>query len=446
MGREAQLGRAVSLSYRVGPRLGILLGGLFSLVVLAACLPGGLLEAQPTPLATLAQAADPVLLPSRTQSLPATAGPDLPTFTPSPSPTPGPSRTRLPTPTRFPTNTPFPTPTVTGTPPPAATPTATPTPLPGSPVPTATLFSLPMAPIEGSKMGLHVIQNNSPQIMEFVRRTHPAVMKAVGDVGWLAEVKAESPSTVTVGRLMATSQDIAGDPAQAARDFVGEQLPDYLLNRGEDYWEGWNEPDPNLDMNWYAAFEAERVRQLANYGLKAAVGGFSAGVPEYDEFFPFLPAIEAAWLYGGILSLHEYGAPTMDYLVGSPLPGRPAYADRGPLMLRYRWWYEDVLIPRGTIIPLVISEAGIDGIIMSGERPGPPGLGWRDFVHYWGDLGLGGGVEAYLNQLAWYDFELQTDRYVIGFTVFTAGGGSRWRSYEVNGILPELTAYVAQTK
>ena len=425
---------------------GALLGALLALVVLTGCLPADPFGIRPTPIATLAQAADPVLLPSRTESVPAAGGPGLPSFTPSPSLTAGPTRTRLPTPTRFPSSTPFPTPTVTGTPPPTPTRTGTPTSPPGTPTPTPTLFSLPMAPIQGSKMGLHVIQNNSPLIMEFVRRTHPAVMKAVGDVGWLAEVKAESPSTVTVGRLMATSQDISGDPVQAARDFVGGQLSRYLLNRGVDYWEGWNEPDPNLDMNWYAAFEAERVRQLANYGLKAAVGGFSAGVPEYDEFFPFLPAIEAAWLYGGILSLHEYGAPTMDYLVGSPLPGRPAYPDRGPLMLRYRWWYEDILIPRGTIIPLVISEAGIDGILMSGERPGPAGLGWMDFTGYWNDLGLGGGVEAYLNQLAWYDFELQDDRYVIGFTIFTAGGGSNWRSYEVNGILPELTAYVAQTR
>ncbi len=441
-----QEARAAGLLHRVGQGASLLLGGLFSLLMLAACVPGGLFEGHPPPVATLAQAADPVLLPTRAQSAPAGSVPGLPSFTPTPSAAPGPTRTRLPTPTRFPTTTPFPTPTVTGTPLPTSTPTDTPTPVPGTPTPTPTLFSLPMAPIQGSKLGLHVVQNNSPMIMEFVRRTHPAVIKAVGDVGWLSVVKAESPSTVTVGRLMATHQDIGGDPVQAARNFVGEQLTRYLLNRGVDYWEGWNEPDPNQDMNWYAAFEAERVRQLANYGLKAAVGGFSVGVPEYDEFFLFLPAIEAAWLYGGILSLHEYGAPTMDYLVGDPLPDRPAYPDRGPLMLRYRWWYEDILIPRGTIVPLVISEAGIDGILMPGERPGPPGLGWRDFVQYWEGLGLGSGVQAYLNQLAWYDFEVQKDPYVIGFTIFTAGGGNSWRSYDVNEILPELTAYVAQTK
>jgi hypothetical protein len=268
----------------------------------------------------------------------------------------------------------------------------------------------------------------------------------VGDVGWLSEVKQESPHTVTIGRLMADHQDLTGDPREAAQAFVATQLERYLLNPGVDYWEGWNEPDPNQDMDWYALFEAERVRLLADYGLKAAVGGFSTGVPEYAEFPKFLPAIEAAWWHGGILTLHEYGAPTIDYLYGDPLPGLPTYPNRGPLATRYRWWYEDFLIPRGTVVPLVISEAGIDGLVMSGNREGPAGLGWQDFVSYWGDLGLGEGTQAYINQLAWYDNQLQADSYVIGFTVFTAGGGRYWRTYEINSILPQLADYVVQTR
>ena len=334
------------------------------------------------------------------------------------------TRTPLPTPTRFPTRTTFPSRTPTSTAPPLPTPT--PSPLPTAPptvtqpAPAPTRSSGP--PIYGgSKLGLHVIRNDTPLIMEFVRRAHPAVIKAVGDLGWLADVKEASPETVTIGRLMATSQDIEGDPVEAARDFVAGQVSRYLDNPWVDYWEGWNEPDPDLDMYWYAAFEAERVRQLAAYRLKAAVGGFSVGVPEFSQWFNFMPAIEMARTHGGILTLHEYGAPTMDYLLGDPLPGYPAYHDRGPL---------------------VITEAGIDGIVMSGQRPGPPGLGWRDFVDYWEDLGLGYGAQAYINQLAWYDHQLQADGYVIGFTVFTAGGGDHWRTYEVNHILPELAAYV----
>ena len=48
----------------------------------------------------------------------------------------------------------------------------------------------------------------------------------------------------------------------------------------------------------------------------------------------------------------------------------------GPLTLRYRWWYEEFLKPRGLVIPLVISEAGVDGVVAN--RPAR-GRGWRDF-------------------------------------------------------------------
>lgn len=355
----------------------------------------------------------------------------------------GATSTQLPTPTLRPSRTPPPgwrpteTPTVT----PSLTPTGSPTPSQATPSPNPLPDYTPISQV-GSKLGLHVIQNNSPLIMEFVRQAQPAVVKAVGDLGWLSEVKEVSPGTVTIGRLMARSQDMVGDPIQAADEFVAAQLPDYLANPGVDYWEGWNEPDPDENMAWYADFEEERARMLAAYGLRAAVGGFSAGVPEVNQFFFFLPAIEAAWQYGGVLSLHEYAAPTMDYLVGDPLPGWEAYADRGPLALRYRWWYEDILIPRGTLVPLVITEAGIDGIVMNQTRPGPAGLGWRDFLGYWESIGLGSGSQAYIDQLAWYDSHLRRDFYVIGFTVFTAGGGSQWQTYDVTSILPALAAYV----
>ncbi len=175
-----------------------------------------------------------------------------------------------------------------------------------------------------SKMGIHVARPNSEAIMEFVRAAHPAVVKGVDDLGFLTEVKAVSPQTVTVGRFSVDPQDYNGEPEAAAAALVARQLPQMLLNPAVDYWEGWNEPDPNLDrMDWYARFEAERVRQLAQHGLRAAVGGFSTGVPELNEFELFVPAIAEAQRHGGILTLHEYAAPDITFLFGDPLPGYP---------------------------------------------------------------------------------------------------------------------------
>jgi hypothetical protein len=199
-------------------------------------------------------------------------------------------------------------------------------------------------------------------------------------------------------------------------------------------------------MAWYAAFEAERARLLAGHGFRAAIGSFATGVPEFDEFVAFLPAIQAAKQYGAILSLHEYGAPTFDYLVGTPLPGWPPHPDRGVLALRYRWWYEELLKPRNLVIPLVITEAGVDGILMSGQRPGPDGLGWTEFSDYWSQIGIGGWSDGYIRQLAWYDGELRRDDYVIGFTIFTAGAIEGWTTYEINSILPQIAGYVAEVR
>ncbi|HRO90777.1 MAG TPA: hypothetical protein PK205_06215 [Promineifilum sp.] len=339
----------------------------------------------------------------------------------------------------------------TATPPPTVMPTEAPT--DEAPVaPTATPYVsnipdfTPRPELGPSKMGIHVARPNSEAIMEFVRAAHPAVVKGVDDLGFLAEVKAVSPRTVTVGRFSVDPQDYDGEPEAAAAALVARQLPQMLLNPAVDYWEGWNEPDPNLDrMDWYARFEAERVRQLAQHGLRAAVGGFSAGVPELNEFELFVPAIEEAQRHGGILTLHEYAAPDITFLYGDPLPGYPTYPDRGPLMFRYRWFYRDILEPRGLVVPLVISEAGIDGIL--GNRPGPDGLGWQDFQAFWVEQGWGpDGQTAFLNQLQWVDNEARQDPYVIGYALFTAGGARAWTAYELAPFLPRLAEYIVSQK
>ena len=333
-------------------------------------------------------------------------------------------------PTSAPTDAPLPTDE-----PPPATPPATPY---ISNIPDHT----PRPELGPSKLGIHVARPNSPAIMAFVRAARPAVVKGVDDLGFLAEVKAASPGTVTIGRLSVDPQDYGGEPEPAAAALVAQQLPQLIQHPYVDYWEGWNEPDPNLDrMDWYARFEAERVRQLAAHGLRAAVGGFSTGVPELDEFALFVPAIEEAKLHGGILTLHEYAAPDLTFLYGDPLPGYPTYPDRGPLLFRYRWFYRDVLEPRGLVVPLVISEAGIDGIL--GNRPGPQGLGWQDFQAFWVEQGWGpDGQTAFLNQLQWLDNEARQDEYVIGYALFTAGGGRAWDTYELDPFLPRLAEYV----
>lgn len=342
-----------------------------------------------------------------------------PTWTRGPEATSAPERSPRPaspvqTPTlrpTIPTNTPRP-PTPTPTVPPAT--------------PTRYVSYIPTLPPSGelgpSKLGLHVVHNNDPAIMNFARQTHPAVMKAIGDFGFLAEVRAASPRTTIIGRVDDIFiQNYIGTPEEAAQEYVSKHLPTYEANPAIDYWEGWNEPDPPTAelMTWYTRFEQERVRLMAQHGLRSAIGGFPPGVPELDEFALFLPAVETAIEYRGILTLHEgdLGTGDLRYLYGDPLPGYPAYPDRGSGTFRYRWFYRELLEPANLVIPLVISELDFSG--------------W-DITN----------PDEFVEQLIWYDNGVRQDGYVIGFTIFTAGGADSTKIWDINFLLPQLTAYV----
>lgn len=425
------MGNIVLMLYRSAKSLFYCLLLLVAISFLVACKQPSTLLPTPQALATV----PPTLLPN-SASLP-------PTWTPPAGATPNTTANFNTFPTLPATETPGPTailPTSTPFPP---TPTRTPTPAPPTPYVSFIPRLPPTDELGPSKLGIHVIRNNDAGIMEFVRQARPAVIKAVDDLGFLAEVKTVSPWTITIGRIDNTGgPNYQSNPEIEAQRLVQDQLPLYQANPAVDYWEGLNEPDPNVEnMAWYSRFEQERVRLLAQHGYRAAIGSFATGVPEVHEFLLFLDAIAVAKEHLGILSLHEYSAPDMTYLYGGALPGMPSYSDRGALTFRYRWFYRDILEPRNLVIPLIISEAGIDGII--GNRPGPDGYGWADFQDFWVQQGWASdGVTAFIRQLAWYDVGVRQDGYVIGFTIFTAGGIGFWEHYNINPILPDLTNYV----
>jgi hypothetical protein len=301
-------------------------------------------------------------------------------------------------------------------------------------------------PVGPSKMGIHVTRNSSPYIMEFVEAAQPAVVVAVGDLGWLADVKTVSPGTLTLGRLPESNQSMTGDPQEAARAFVNAHAGIYLANPGVDYWLGWNEPGiaQSWQMAWYAAFEAERTVAMAELGLQVAIGNFSTGTPEAERFLGFLPALQAAKEYGGILALHEYSAPSMRDGVGAGIPGMEAQDGGGALTLRYRYWYDHYLQANDLVLPLVITEAGIDGGVLRSQ-----GLnlgGWRDFVSAdkLPEEMMPQTLTDYVEQLSWYDDELRRDPYVLGFAIFNVGDmRGQWASFDVTDELHYLTEMAA---
>ncbi len=317
-----------------------------------------------------------------------------------------------------------PLPTATEPQPPTPTPTPLPTPFPAGPP---------------TKLGLFVAWVH-PQVMDLVKTRNVAVLKTLEfDPEFLAAVKAHSPDTVIVGRVQLEQAQLGGaDMLIEARRAADAVLQLALNARGGelvDAWEGFNEPVPGDagEMVKLAELESERVRLLAERNVRAVVGNFGTGQPPLEWWPAFRPALELAQRHDGYLGLHEYSAPTIWFHTNrAALDFRADRSDEGWLTLRYRKVYREYLDRWGLRLPLIMTECGVDGGVT--ERPGPQGKGWKDFAGYWAELGMGRDAPGnYVEQLAWYDSELQLDDYVVGAAVFAMTAFEEWRSFELKG-------------
>jgi hypothetical protein len=330
-----------------------------------------------------------------------------------------------------------PAPITTSTPTPTGTPTVTLTSTRPRPTPTPTATPFPPGP--PTKLGLFVTRND-PSLFDLIGTRNVALVKTLElDANFVRQIKETSPDTLLVGRIHLPQLDLSAiDPQMEARRFVELLLPiagDPERMKWFDAWEAYNEPVPadNAAMRRLADFEAERTRLLAQAGIRSVIGNFGTGQPPLEFWPDFLPAVQAAKEHHGYLGLHEYSAPTMQFGTGkNQLDPSADEGDEGWLTLRYRKVYRQFLIPNGLTVPLLITECGIDGTV--GNRPGPIGRGWKDFVEYWAEIGMGeDGPGNYIEQLAWYDAELYRDEYVKGAAIFAAAASKGWESYEILG-------------
>jgi hypothetical protein len=273
----------------------------------------------------------------------------------------------------------------------------------------------------GSKLTIHTSFTGALS-MNFSRDAKPRLVKILDNFGPAAEIKSASPGTVIIGRIYEQNQPSDGDPVTRAQEWWNRNREKILAQPAVDYWEGYNEPDASTveRIAWYARFEAARVNILAQNGRKACIGNFSMGTPDVtnpNAWPAFYPAIDAARAQGGILGVHEYGTPMQQHF--------DAGSGEGWLCGRYRKVYRQHLIPTSRVIPLAITEAGVDGV-----SP----VGWKN--HYTGD--------QYLDQLKWYDGLMRADSYVLGATIF-ALEIPNWDSFDIAPIMGPLTDYVRST-
>lgn len=300
-----------------------------------------------------------------------------------------------------------------------------------------------------TKLGAHVLRA-APDLDEFIQ-ARPAVVKFVGDWGMARDV----PGGVLVIGVKQASYDAqlqrasGKTPLQAARQYVQDMLATYQANPFIKYWEGHNEPVwSNLEgMDWYAQFEIERMKLMAQYGLKCVIGNFATGTPPLELWPAFIPALQAARQYEALLGLHEYSCPWMWWMTGKhQLDPNEDQGDEGWATLRYRKVYRRYLIPKGLgDVPLVITECGIDPLVNPKPSGAPSGT-WKQLGDFWvshdNELDK---ADYYFRQLVWYDKELQKDAYVVGATIFTWGNfGGAWADFDGAGtdVSKKLVAYV----
>jgi len=288
-----------------------------------------------------------------------------------------------------------------------------------------------------SKLGLHTIHpNNAVGFVQGVHEAgaHVALMKALNEFGYLREVKEISPETVTVARWgEPQTVDPGGNPADKAADMMSQHMPHWEYERDVvDYWEILNENDPPTVEGhiWLAQFFIETMNIAEDNDYRLALFSYSTGVPKWHEWEAIVETgvFARAKAGGHILALHEYNWPVMNYRWGEPLEDQPPYEDRGVLTGRYRHLYRDFLIPRDEVIPLVITECGLDAVLW---EPGQPMNHWQ---------------ERFVGEMIWYDTRLREDDYVIGAAMFAIGTTPTWRKYDYEELLPDFHDYIVSLK
>jgi len=188
-----------------------------------------------------------------------------------------------------------------------------------------------------TKLGPHVLRS-AADLSEYVR-AGVAVAKFVGDWGLARDVP---EGALVIGRKHQGDYDAqlqkntGKTPLQAAQQFIQDQLPTYQSNPHIKYWEGHNEPvwSDEEGLGWYAQLEVQRMRLMADLGLKCVIGNFATGSPDLSLWPAFLPALEVARQY------HEYSCPWMWWMTGSyQLDPNADEGDEGWTTLRYRKIY-----------------------------------------------------------------------------------------------------------
>jgi hypothetical protein len=282
-----------------------------------------------------------------------------------------------------------------------------------------------------SKLGFHISLGNRRGFGDVLKRCAEAgspvpVVFAVDQDIW-PDTEKFSPQTIVIFRHQPRTPPQKGldaplgtyhdDPVQSAGDWMNMVMPIWAKNKAH-YYAPINEQDAGdlAGYAWLNTFTLECLRIAEDNNFKLALYAFSSGNPRdgetdldrstlEDKWRELLPSLQKAKANQHILLLHEYGFKF--HLLRASAPN---------LALRYRRSYA-FLRQFNADPPLVISEASADAGGFKGV-----------------------GLDAWLDDVKWYDSELMKDQQVIGCCLYQLGGDENFVD-----ALPRLGDYIAAT-
>lgn len=288
------------------------------------------------------------------------------------------------------------------------------------------------------RLGLHIHTPGRIGLVErWIDQVRPSAMKFLdGGVDHAIVERAKAAGAITIFRLYVDKQPLGPDGGRFI-ERVAEAMRRYpAMMVAEGYNEQWQS---GTELARRADFDIELMQAMDAIGRKAAIGSFSTGQPQIEDWRHYLPALRYAAEHGHYVALHEYGGGLagMKWGVGRNQwnNGSPVIDDPcdDPATYYLGWWclrYRRAVaewrrLGLATVPHILITEGGIDDVQ---PRTGGQGKGYKDFRGQHPSA-----VGDYAAQWAWYLREASRDDYFAGAVDFGFATADRaWSSFDTS--------------
>jgi len=288
---------------------------------------------------------------------------------------------------------------------------------PNTPTPPVVPPVTPPKPIS-NRIGLHVLQDGTVDAEMFINAVHPPSMTYINAID-------AANKAVALGVPWVVFRSVPGPDGDKV--LIPEDDPTLSYNTGrqtvQSRWGQFSTLDQRVKIQitserpWspgHADFWRGVMDELEARGYRAAIGAFSVGTPEPEQWAKMVPALTQAKSNGHCVVLHSYCEPNTPAGQLSPA-GEGQYYE-----LRFARLY--AAVPPEARPPLIMSE-------FAGEFSRGKFQGTDNLIKLCGLYGA--AISAY--------------DYFVAFNLWTAGVED-WADASINSALPTLATWIKSAK